>query len=66
MASVAGHPDVIICKDGKFIAIEVKTEKGRLSPLQEYRRDEILKNGGIHYVANPNNYKSIIQEIKIL
>jgi hypothetical protein len=64
MASVAGHPDIVICKDGKFIAVECKSESGKLMPLQEYRRDEIIKNGGKWFLANPNNYKTIIEEIK--
>ena len=32
---VSGIPDIICCYKGKFMAFEVKTEKGKLSKLQE-------------------------------
>jgi Holliday junction resolvase len=42
-----GIPDLIaIPKDSDVLFVEVKTENGRVSPLQEYRIKE-LKNHGI-------------------
>lgn len=46
-----GCPDIIVCKNGKFIGIEVKTEKGKLSPAQIKAREEIIKAGGIYLIA---------------
>jgi hypothetical protein len=41
---VGGAPDRIIClPDGTTWFVEVKTEGGRLSPLQKLFRDDMLK-----------------------
>jgi Holliday junction resolvase len=40
-----GIPDLLCLKDGKGFFIEVKSEKGKLKPLQEYRHEELLKYG---------------------
>ena len=41
----AGIPDIIGCINGKFVAIEVKTEKGTLTLLQEKTILEIKSQG---------------------
>jgi len=46
-ASKSGVPDVLACLDGKFIALEVKTIKGKVSPIQEYHVQKVLCAGGI-------------------
>jgi len=33
--SQAGIPDIIACVGGRFVAFEVKTQRGKLSKLQE-------------------------------
>ena len=35
MFGMAGIPDIICCYKGKFVAFEVKNDKGKLSKLQE-------------------------------
>lgn len=50
-ASTAGHPDIVMCKEGRAIFIECKSDTGKLSALQEYQRDEIIKSGGIYILA---------------
>ena len=47
----SGTPDILCCLDGKFIALEVKTEKGITSALQEHHIKEIIKNGGVAAVV---------------
>lgn len=48
----SGEADLVACApDGKFWAIEVKTEKGKTSKLQEVKLEEIRKRGGIAFVA---------------
>lgn len=47
-----GVPDIIACKGGRFIAIECKSSVGKLSKIQEYEREKILKAGGTYYVIN--------------
>jgi len=46
IANRAGVPDILICYKGKFVAFEVKSGKGRLSPLQELNLTNIINNGG--------------------
>ena len=49
--SQVGVPDIIACFKGRFIGIEVKNEKGKTSPLQDYNIEAIKKAGGISLVA---------------
>jgi Holliday junction resolvase len=46
-----GIPDIIVIKAGRFIGIEVKKEKGRLSPEQVEFSRECVRNGGEYVVA---------------
>lgn len=41
-----GVPDIIVCADGRFVALEVKNEAGRVSKLQELEARHIRKSGG--------------------
>lgn len=52
MGSAPGVPDIVgILKDGRFLGIEVKTDRGRLSPHQERFIQNINDAGGIAFVA---------------
>jgi len=44
-----GVPDIICLYNGKYIALEVKNEKGKLTELQDFNLREIKKNGGYAY-----------------
>ena len=46
-----GCPDVICCLNGRFIALEVKTDKGIVSKLQEHNIKQIKNSGGIAEVV---------------
>lgn len=46
-----GDPDIVACIGGRYVAIEVKTLTGRLSPRQREVRELILDSGGIFCVA---------------
>jgi Holliday junction resolvase len=48
--STNGIPDLLAIKNGKAMFIEVKREKGKLSPLQELRIDELRQSGAIVHV----------------
>jgi hypothetical protein len=50
-ASRSGVPDLLVCLDGKFYGIEVKSETGTVEPLQQYNLDKITKAGGVAIVA---------------
>ena len=47
----SGTPDVICCLEGKFIALEVKTQKGRVSELQKHHIEQINNSGGLAAVV---------------
>jgi len=46
-----GISDLVACKNGQFIAIEVKTEKGKLTEYQQLFLDQVKACGGIAIVA---------------
>lgn len=50
-ANKRGCPDILACIDGRFVAIEVKTEKGVLSEIQKVQGERIVNAGGIFIVA---------------
>jgi len=61
----AGIPDIIVCLNGKFIALEAKTEKGKASVLQEITLRKIRNAGGIaEIVRSVEEVKQIIEKIK--
>jgi hypothetical protein len=47
----AGAPDIFICKNGKFVTVEVKAEDGRQSMLQQYNQRRIEKCGGVYILT---------------
>ena len=46
MYGTAGIPDIVCCIGGRFVAFEVKTDKGRLTKLQETTIQKIYKAKG--------------------
>lgn len=47
----AGCPDIVALKNGRFIGLEVKTEKGKLSEAQEEAKKKIIKCGGEYHIV---------------
>lgn len=43
--SEAGYPDIFCFRSGITMFVEVKTDKGKASALQEYRISELTKKG---------------------
>ncbi|MGE5444251.1 MAG: VRR-NUC domain-containing protein [Ignavibacteriales bacterium] len=48
---IGGILDIIGCWQGRYAELEVKTERGRLTPEQKARIEEIRKAGGIAEVV---------------
>lgn len=48
-----GTPDILASISGVFVAIELKTDTGRLSKLQSYNLEQIAKTGAIAVVLTP-------------
>ena len=51
----AGCPDIVCCVDGKFVGLEVKNEKGKMSDKQKEAKELIEKVGGSYYVVRSIN-----------
>ena len=60
----SGIPDIIVCYKGKFVAFEVKTEKGKLSKLQEITIEKIKNANGVAFkVTNLEEVKEILKGV---
>ncbi len=65
--TVAGIPDLLICCNGYFLAVEVKGDKGKPSELQLWTIEQIQKAGGYAMVLYPNQFdefKKLITRLK--
>ena len=51
MYGTAGIPDIICCYRGRFIGLEVKTEKGQPTELQKATIRKIINAGGTAVVV---------------
>jgi len=62
----AGIPDIICCFHGRFIAFEVKTDKGKLTKLQETIVERIRKAKGKAYkVTSVEDVKIILEHLEV-
>ena len=50
-----GCPDIVVCYKGKFIGLEVKTEKGKQSDYQKVAEQEIKRAGGKYFMVRSIN-----------
>lgn len=63
----AGVPDITCCINGYYVALELKTEIGRTSKLQDWNIEQIKQAGGVAMVLRPNQFevfKSFVREVK--
>lgn len=64
-----GLPDLVMCAMGKFVAIEVKTEVGHVTPLQDHEIKKIAEASGLSYVIYGKDLdliNRIVQDIRIV
>lgn len=61
--SLVGDPDIILCVDGRFIALELKSANGKLKPLQAYKLQKIIESGGLGYKVDPMNWQEVHAEL---
>lgn len=66
MFQVAGIPDIIGVVNGRFIALELKADNGKPSPLQIRNIDLIANAGGYAKFVYPKNWEDIKRELKQL
>lgn len=64
--TIRGTPDLLCCVAGLFVALEIKSEGGKLTALQSYKLQAIIDAGGVGIEVNPTNFevfKELIEEI---
>jgi Holliday junction resolvase len=59
----SGIPDIIGCYQGRFIAIECKAGKGKVTALQQRELEWINDVGGFTFVAREDNLEQLEQEL---
>ena len=55
----SGAPDFLVCYQGKFIGLECKAGKGRVTALQQRNLDQIDFAGGWSFVINEENVEQL-------
>ena len=59
-----GCPDICGVMNGKFIGIEVKIGKNKLSPFQKQAQEDIERSGGIYVTAySLDNVENLIKQL---
>ena len=61
-----GVPDLLVCCNGFFLAVELKAEKGHPSELQLWNIEQIRKAGGIALVLYPyqfDDFKDLVIQL---
>ena len=62
----AGIPDIICCYRGRFVAFEVKNEKGKTTVLQDVNIRNIQKADGIAVVVRSlEEVKTVIESLEV-
>ena len=61
--SKVGTPDILACVNGKFVAVEVKGEKGKPSELQLYHIEQIQKAGGYGIILYPKDFEKFKKDV---
>ena len=60
-----GIPDLILCVDGLFVAIETKVDDNKLSCLQEYNIKKIRQsNGEAAEIRSMEEFMDLINKVK--
>lgn len=64
---MAGFPDLLVCYEGRFIALEVKTKTGKPTHQQEFIMNHINNKKGIaEIVRSVSDVKRIINRVKAI
>ncbi len=61
-----GVPDLLVCCDGCFVAVELKAEKGTAKPLQLKNVKWIRDAGGIAIILYPDKFDEFKHMIKLI
>lgn len=55
-----------MCRNGKFVAWELKVGNNKITALQEHNLKQIQKAGGIARVVTPENLDECLKELECL
>jgi Holliday junction resolvase len=55
----SGIPDIIVCVNGRFLAIECKAGNNKPTALQTREMENIRRNGGVAIVVNEENWGAV-------
>ena len=61
-----GVPDVLICRGGDFIAVELKRDNEKPTPLQDHVIDSIRQAGGLAFYSTPSMWGKHLEMLKTL
>jgi hypothetical protein len=61
-----GIPDFILCVKGRFIGLEAKSDRGKMSEWQEKERKRVERAGGLFYLTFPKNWESVKRLLKAM
>lgn len=62
--SKVGSPDRLICLAGRYVALELKVEKGQPSKLQLLKLARIERAGGYSAVVFPETWPYVLEELR--
>ena len=62
----SGAPDFLVCYQGKFIGLECKAGKGRVTALQQRNLDQIDLAGGWSFVINEENVEQLNNRVNLV
>lgn len=62
--SVRDTADILLCVRGKYIAVELKSSHGKLSPGQKHFLNCVEAAGGVALVCYPDNLDEVVEFIK--
>jgi hypothetical protein len=62
-STIPGFPDLLLCIQGKFIGIELKSDIGRQSDVQKICQQRIENSCGLYYIVRSiNELKQIVEK----
>ena len=63
----SGVPDLLCCINGRFVGVELKSDVGKVSELQQYNLNKIIQSGGVALVLRPSDFekfKSMVDKLQ--
>ena len=62
--AVNGTPDLLVCIKGRFVALELKIEKGEASKIQLLKLTQIMKAEGLAFVVKPSQWEATLDYLE--